>query len=153
QAKTKDALMQATEGERKAKSSAAESQAVLKFFQDKVLAAGRPQDEEGGLGTKTTIRQAIDAAEPDIAEAFRDQPAVEASVRNTLGETYRHLGEPTLAAAQHERAFQLRRDNLGLDHADSLDSMNNLALVYIDEGRILEAVAMLEEAFKRTKAR
>jgi hypothetical protein len=54
--------------------SAAEVRAVLKFFQDRVLAAARPESEEGGLGPQATIRVAVDAAEPGIAAAFADRP-------------------------------------------------------------------------------
>jgi hypothetical protein len=83
----------AAEGEAKAEGeksrrSAEESRAVLKFFQDQVLAAARPEGQEGGLGPEVTIRKAIDAAEPRIAVAFRDQPAIEASVRGVIGRSY-----------------------------------------------------------------
>jgi tetratricopeptide (TPR) repeat protein len=128
-----------------------ESQAVLKFFQDKVLAATRPEDQEGGLGRKATIRQAIDAAEPKIAESFRVQPAVEASIRNALGETYRFLGEPDLAIAQHERSLQLRRRVLGPNDGDTLDSMNNLAQSYVDADRLADAIPLYEECLRASK--
>src|SRR5205823_11206333 len=39
----------------KAKLSAAEAQAVLNFFQDQVLAAARPQGQDGGLGKDVSI--------------------------------------------------------------------------------------------------
>ena len=42
----------------------------------------------------------MDAAEPGIEKAFADQPTVEASIRETLAESYRYLGEPTLAVRQ-----------------------------------------------------
>jgi RNA polymerase sigma factor (TIGR02999 family) len=70
-----------SEGE-KSRRSAEESRAVLKFFQEQVLAAARPEGQEGGLGREVTIRQAVDAAKPRIGEAFRDQPTVEAVVRD-----------------------------------------------------------------------
>ena len=38
--------------EAKAKKSEAEAKTVLEFFQDKVLAAARPKDQEGGLGVR-----------------------------------------------------------------------------------------------------
>ena len=76
-------LLAANQKEQKAKEEAdrrrQESEAVLDFFRDKVLAATRPKDQEGGLGINTTIRAAIDAAEPQIADAFADQPLVEAA--------------------------------------------------------------------------
>ena len=64
----------ARDEEAKTKKSESETRAVLEFFQNKVLAAARPRDQEGGLGVEATIRKAVDAAEPNIASTFRDQP-------------------------------------------------------------------------------
>ena len=77
-------------------------------------AGGRPtRGPGGGLGKDVTVRKAVDAAEPKVAEAFKDQPIIEADVRDTLGLTYQYLGEYPLAIRQHERALELRRTNLG----------------------------------------
>jgi serine/threonine protein kinase/tetratricopeptide (TPR) repeat protein len=152
QARTQAALARATDEEQKARQSAAESQAVLKFFQDKVLAATRPEGQEGGLGKEVTIRRAVDAAEPKIAEAFRDQPAAEASIREALGLTYFYLDELALAIAQHERSRQLRRDTLGPDHPGTLAAMHNLAGAYQAAGRLKEAIQLNEETLQLLKA-
>jgi len=138
----------ASRAEHTANKSAAESRAVLDFFQNNVLAATRPEGEEGGLGREVTIRKAIDAAEPKIAEAFRDQPTVEASIRRALGETYNHLGEFALAIAQQERGLQLRRQALGPDHHDTLDSMNSLAIAFEKAGRFDRAISLGEQVLE-----
>ncbi len=91
-----------SEGE-KSRRSAEESRAVLKFFQEQVLAAARPEGQEGGLGREVTIRQAVDAAGPRIGEAFHDQPTVEAGVREAMGTTYYYLGEWSMAIRELER--------------------------------------------------
>jgi serine/threonine protein kinase len=119
---TTTGMLRARDAEGQARNEAAAKQAVLEFFQDHVLAAARP----GGLGIKATIRDAVNAAEPKIAEAFQDRPLVEAAIRNTLGVTYQYLRESKAAIQQHERALAVRRDHLGADHADTLTSMNNL---------------------------
>ena len=93
------------------------------FFKDEVLAAARPEDQEGGLGRTRPIRAAVDAAEPRIARAFEDQPVVEAAIRDTLGRTYKYLGEPELAIRQSQRALALQRRDLGPDHPDTLASL------------------------------
>jgi serine/threonine-protein kinase len=133
--------------------SAAESRAVLEFFQKQVLAATRPEGEEGGLSKDATIRAAVDAAEPKIEDAFRDQPAAEASIRHTLGLTYYYLGEPALAIRQHERSRHLRRQTLSPDHPDMLQSMNDLAIAYLKAGRLNDATPLLEETLMLTKAK
>jgi serine/threonine protein kinase/tetratricopeptide (TPR) repeat protein len=138
--------------EAKATRSAAESKAVLGFFEDKVLAATRPGGQEGGLDKDVTIRAALDAAEPKIAEAFRGQPAVEASIRNALGQTYFYLGEPSLAIAQFERSLRLRRETLGNDSVETLYAMNDLAEAYQAAGRTAESIELHEESARRQTA-
>ena len=44
---------------------------LLDFFEDRVLAAARPEGRAGGLGRDVTLRQAIDAALPAVAQASR----------------------------------------------------------------------------------
>jgi len=134
----------------RSKRSEAESRAVLGFFKTKVLAAARPQGYEGGLGNGVTLRAAVDAAEPGIEKSFADQPLVEASIRDTLGESYAYFGEPGLAIRQLARVLALRRQVVGLDHPDTLASMNNLAVAYHDAGRYTDALLLLEEILKRT---
>jgi eukaryotic-like serine/threonine-protein kinase len=153
QSRTQGALARATEEEQKARRSAAEADAVLAFFQDKILAATRPEGQDAGMGRDVTIRRAIDAAEPQIAAAFRDQPTAEASIRDTIGSTYYYLGEPAIAIPQYERSLQLVRESLGPGHPSLDVTRNNLANAYGKVGRVSEAIALLEESLKQEKAR
>jgi serine/threonine protein kinase/tetratricopeptide (TPR) repeat protein len=132
------------EGE-KARRSAAESLAVLSFFENQVLAAARPEGQAGGLGRNVTIRHALDAAEPKIALAFQQQPLVEASVRTVLGSTYHFLGESARAIGQLERALEIRKAKLEPGHPDTLTAQNNLAMAYQSSGRWDTAIPLLEQ--------
>jgi tetratricopeptide (TPR) repeat protein len=144
----------ATNAERQAKQSEDEAKAVLAFFQNHVLVAGRPKGfEGGGLGKDVTLRQAIAAAEARVAESFRDQPLVEASIRDVLGRTYYMLGEFQSPIAQHERALALRRANLEPDHYDTLATMHALTETYLWAGKTDLAVPLAEETFRRMKER
>jgi len=143
-------LQASNDSERSAKEEAV---AVLSFFQDKVLAAPRPENQMGGLGIDATIRAAVDAAEPLIAESFEDQQLVEASIRDTLGMTYGYLGEVELALSQHERARALRESELGREHPLTLSSMGKLAMAYYNAGRVDEALPLLEETLELQKAK
>jgi serine/threonine protein kinase/tetratricopeptide (TPR) repeat protein len=136
----------------RAKQSAEESQAVLKFFQDKVLAAARPKDQDGGLGREATIRDAVEAAEPLIAKSFTGRPAVAAAIRHTMGNTYFYLGKPKLAIAQLELAVADRRAHLGRDHSDTLDSVDDLAEAYLESGQFDKAIPLYEETLKLREA-
>src|SRR5579875_3625265 len=143
----------AVAAEQAAKRSEEDAKAVLGFFQNKVLSAGRPKGQDGGQGKDVTLREAVDAAEPEIAKAFADRPLVEASVRDTLGTTYYYLGELLHAIKQYEQALALRESKLGFDHPDTLTSRNNLAAAYWSSGRIAEAIRLHEQNLKLYEAK
>jgi eukaryotic-like serine/threonine-protein kinase len=138
---TDAALAQSEEARKRA-------EAVLGFLKEDVLAAARPVGQEGGLGKDVSVREAVDAAEPKIAEAFRDQPIVEAEIRDTLGTTYHYLGEAALAIRQLERTVRLLQTRFGSDHPETLASRNNLAMAFAADGRLAEAIRIEEELLK-----
>jgi serine/threonine protein kinase/Tfp pilus assembly protein PilF len=144
----KNRTEEARKGEAQA---AADARAVLDFFQDQVLAAARPENENGGLGVKATVREAVDAAEPKIAASFGERPLVEASIRNTLGLTYGCLRQDQAAIAQCERVLALRREHLGPDHPDTLRTMSNLATAYKDAGQLDKALPLWGQALAKEK--
>jgi tetratricopeptide (TPR) repeat protein len=115
---------------RAAQHSAEDTKAVLAFFLDKVLSAGRPKGWAGGLGKGVTLRGAVDAAEPEVAKAFADRPLAEALIREMLGATYQDLEAAALAVKQFERALALREAALGPAHADTTTCRNKLAVAY-----------------------
>jgi hypothetical protein len=129
----------ARKAEEAARRSEQDAKAVLAFFQNNLLAVGRSKGWAGGPTKNVTLRQAVDAAESQVAEAFADRPLVEASIRETLGTTYLDLGEPALAVKQCERALALREAVLGADHADTGDCRNKLAVAYRMADRTTEA--------------
>jgi len=140
--------------EQKAKQSAAESKAVLEFFQNKVLAAARPKGQEGGLGHDATIRAALDAVEPTIAAAFADQPAVEASLRNVLSVTYSTLGVYPKAEAHSRAVLELCRRSLGSDSQQAGEALGNLAYFMQLQNKLAEAEVFSRQALEvlpRTK--
>jgi eukaryotic-like serine/threonine-protein kinase len=132
----------------KSKRSAEQSEAVIKFFQDHILAAARPEGEEGGLGRNVTIREAIEVAVPKITETLKDQPAVEASIRSAIGISFILQGEPARAIAELERGTQLFEAQLGPDHPKTLDARHSLAEAYYVAGRTAQAIPLLEATLK-----
>jgi serine/threonine protein kinase/tetratricopeptide (TPR) repeat protein len=139
--------------ERQAAGAANEAKAVLEFLQNNLLAAARPEGQDGGLGKDVTLRKALDVARPAIANSFTDRPLVEAAVRQVLSETYRLLGEPAAAVRESERALELRKSNQGLEHPDTLVSMNGLAAAYQSAGRIQEALPLFGQALQLARAK
>ena len=146
----KAAVLDLDKAEKAAQRSAEETKAVLAFVKNKLLSAGRPGDvslaeafRAGGQGKDVTLRKAVDAAEPQIAEAFADRPLGEASVREMLGSTYLNLGEPARAVTQYERAFALR-EAIGINDPDTADCRNQLAVAYRLAGRSADASRLFD---------
>jgi tetratricopeptide (TPR) repeat protein len=147
------ARKKAAEERDRAVKAEADTKAVLGFFQDKVLSAGRPKDQEGGLGNKVTLREAVDAAKKNITDSFKDRPLVEASILDTLGTTYFYLGEGVLAIEPCERAVALREANLGPDHPDTLTSRYNLGNAYWLGGRASDSIPLLKQTLQQQEAK
>jgi len=129
----------------KARRAEASAQAVNDFLQNDLLAQASAATQSGP-STKPDpdlkVRTALDRAAERIEGKFAKQPQVEAAIRNTIGQTYTDLGLYPEAAKQLERALELRRRVLGLNHPDTLKSMNNLAHVYWHEGKYAQAEAL-----------
>jgi eukaryotic-like serine/threonine-protein kinase len=145
EAMAKSSEAKALQNEAQARAAEAEVRAVLGFFENNLLAAARPKDQQGGLGVDVTIRAALDKAEQQISKAFHDKPLVENAIRKTLGETYFLLGEMKLAAAQLERVIELSQAHLGADHRDTLAVMDLLGAAYRKGGRVKDSLALLEK--------
>ena len=112
----------------------AETQAVLRFVQNQILAAARPKGRNGGLGPGVTIREAIDAAVPFVEKSFKDQPLTEARLRETLGDSYWYLGDGKAAEAQYGPALAILTRLLGPDHRDTIQCVIQLGISYGMQG-------------------
>jgi tetratricopeptide (TPR) repeat protein len=134
-----------------AQAKEAEANAVVKFFEERVFAAGRPKGEEGGLGHNVALRDAIRASLPSLTASFQDQPLVEARLRMALGITFRHLGDHIKAAEQFEKARALCIRHLGPVHPNTLASITGLATSYKDLNRHAEALKLREETLAAQK--
>ncbi len=151
-----EALAAAT-AERQAKQTAlakeAETQAVLGFVQNQILAAARPKGRNGGLGPGVTLREAVDAAVPFVEKSFRDQPLTEARLRQTLGDSFWYLGDGKAAEAQYAPARAIFTKILGPDHRDTLQCLIQLGISYGIQGRNKESVNLYEEILPICKAK
>jgi hypothetical protein len=127
--------------------------AVLQFFQERVLAAARPKDQQGGLGTDATIRAALDAAEPTVAVTFQNRPSIEASLRSVLGQTYFRMGEWERAAQQFARAADRSRVAWGPDDDFAAQMTGFLAEAYVASGDVEKAVPLIEQALPILRAK
>ena len=100
-----------------------------------------------------TVRELLDRSAEVVATKFRDQPEVEAGIRQTIGDTYWALGRYDQAQQQLEPALAWRRQHLGADHPETLASMNSLGRLYQDCGRYTDAEALYREALAGRRRR
>ena len=125
----------------------AEAQSIADFLRTGVL--GTVTDANVGEATVTYM---LDVASKNLEGLFKDQPLVEASIRDTIGWTYRNLGELKAAEPHLERALQIRQEHLGAEHLDTLDSIDRLAWLLCDQGRYTEAAELLEKAMSACRS-
>jgi serine/threonine protein kinase/Tfp pilus assembly protein PilF len=127
---------------RRADTEAATANAVNEFLQNDLLAQASV-NMQSRPNTKPDpdlkVRTALDRAGSQIAGKFGAQPAVEASIRETIGFTYFDLGLFPEAQLHLERAFELRHRTLGQDGPESLPGMGALAQLYLYQGKYAQA--------------
>jgi serine/threonine protein kinase/Tfp pilus assembly protein PilF len=127
---------------KRADTEAATAKAVNEFLQNDVLAQAGAK-AQSGPNTKPDpdlkVRTALDRAAGRIEGKFTGRPAVEAAIRRTIGNTYSDLGLLTDAQKQLERAYELSRRAVGDQAADTLGTLNDLAVVYWAQGKYAAA--------------
>ena len=141
-ARTRQERDRAVAERQRANNEAATAKAVTEFLQNDLLAQASDATQAGPQ-TKPDpdlkVRTALDRAAARIAGKFDQQPLVEASIRQTIGETYVDLGLWPEARHEFERAFDLRARLLGENHPDTLKSMQSLANQYRTGGDYTQA--------------
>jgi tetratricopeptide (TPR) repeat protein len=128
--------VQARRATKRAQEEAANADAVKDFLTEDLLAQASP---EFTTNRNLTARELLDRASGKIRDRFTNQPLVEASIRYTLGDTYRFLGEFSLAEQHIRRAVEIRTEKLGSDDPATVKALSELALLYAQLGRDAEA--------------
>jgi eukaryotic-like serine/threonine-protein kinase len=131
----------------RAEQALALAEAVNTFLVDDLL--GSADIEVSAAGGEVTVRQILAQASATASERFEGRPLVEAGVRFTLGTSLRGLGDRSAAEAEFQQALELRRQHLGADHADTLQTAHRLASVMHQLGRFDEAGALYRDTWER----
>src|SRR5205823_270248 len=107
------------------------------FLRNDLLAEAAPA--KNARNKKVTVEEVLGRAALRVAGKFAQQPRIEAAIRQTIGGTYFALGDYPAAQFHLERALEVRRDVLGEEHPDTLNSMNDLALLHKVQGQFSKA--------------
>jgi tetratricopeptide (TPR) repeat protein len=126
----------------KAKTEAAKSQTVAQFMTGMLKGVG----PSVALGRDTTmLREILDQTTERLNE-LKDQPAVEAYLRATLGNVYHDLGQYASAEAMHREALALRHKLFGDEHPDIAASLNDLGETLKKQHEFAEAELLFGQA-------
>ncbi|HVV71164.1 MAG TPA: serine/threonine-protein kinase, partial [Verrucomicrobiae bacterium] len=145
-ASTSVMYLKARAAEGRAASQAAMALAVNEFLQEDILkqSTARMNYRWRRSLQPPNLLQGLARAEDNVAKRFRRQPIVEAAVRFALGEAYANLGRPSNAIPQLQRALELRKRELGLEHPDTLDTVEELAVAYAYSHDFTNSVELLK---------
>jgi eukaryotic-like serine/threonine-protein kinase len=97
-----------------------------------------------------TVRNLIDTtilkpAVKAVDEQFRDQPILDAQLRETLAWLHESMGLQDEAVSLQRNAFEDRRRSQGLEHPDTLTCRRYLAQLLSWHGKLAEAETLLAE--------
>jgi eukaryotic-like serine/threonine-protein kinase len=115
-----------------------EARAVNEFLQNDLLAQASAYEQarpDTRVDPDLKVRTTLDRAAARIEGKFDSQPLVEASIRQTIGNTYKELGLFPEADRHIARAIELRQSELGEMHNDTLSSMNTMAQLRVLQGK------------------
>ena len=135
----------------RANREAAVAQAVNDFLQNDMLAQASAANQSGPSAKPDPdlkVRTALDRAAQHIAGKFDQQPEVEASIRDTMGQTYMDLGLYPEARKHLQRALDLHRRLLGAENPKTLKTMSRLGRTARLQGKDAEAETLLARALE-----
>lgn len=123
-----------------AANEAASLREVVDFMNQDLMLFADPRAEPN---RRISLRSVVDRASARLNRKTFEKPAVEASIRTTLGETYRGLGEYGAAEAHLQRARALYRTLYGQTHAHTLAASARLVTVLLHQDKYDEAAKEL----------
>ena len=92
----------------------------------------------------TVLRPAVTA----IDSEFRTQPLVDATLRQTLAQVHLALGSADEALPLQQRAYEIRKRELGETHRDTLDALDRIGMITETQGRPAEAEPFYRQAYE-----
>jgi eukaryotic-like serine/threonine-protein kinase len=118
------------------------------FLRDMLASA----DPGQALGREVTVREVLDRAGGSVELGLKDQPEVQAAIRETIGNTYMSLGLYNAARSQLEAALATRRAVLGERHPDVAASLDALGTLEYYTGEYDHAVPLFGKALEMERA-
>ncbi len=124
----------------------ADPDAQLAAF-DRLWSRVNAADAARNLIDETVLKPAVASVDAE----FKDQPLVDASLRQSLASVYRVLGMYDVAYPFQTAAYETRKRLLGDDHPDTLLSINSLGMLTLFRGDGAKAEPILRESLDRCR--
>jgi len=126
----------------KAEEANAASTQINQFLTDMLSSVGA----SGPARKPVLVRDALDNAANEIATRFHDQPLVEASVELVIGQAYTRLTLNQKAELHLKRSLEIRRQVLGNDNLDTIETVDALATAFGYDGNSAEETPLSRES-------
>ncbi len=138
--------------QKRADNEAATAKAIDEFLRNDLLrqASAVGQDAGAEADPDIKVRTVLDRAAGRVAGRFTGKPQVEASIEDTIGQTYFDLGLYAQAKNHLQRALQLNQSALGSDNVATLGVAEKLGETYRSAGDLAKAEALLKETVARS---
>lgn len=132
-----------------AQGARATAEAVSQFQADLLASA----DPDKSLGKRVTVWDVMNSAVRELDNGkLKEQPAVEAAVRVTIGSTFRALGQFDAAEPNLKKAVELYRTRGTRSGLGLAAGLSNLGLNYYEQGRLDAAEPLYKEAIGLKRA-
>ena len=140
--------IQATRARQREATARADAQAVTTFLAGDLLASVYPEKTKG---QEVTVRYILASASEHLEERLIGSPRARAKVHETLGQTYRKMGDYVTAEGHLQRALEVHRQHLGEEDPSTLTSMAQLGWLYWCQGCYEASAPLLDEAYHRRR--
>lgn len=125
-----------TAEQKRAQAEAAKATQIAQFAQG--MLSGIDPATAGDMD-KRLVRLILDESARRVESELNAQPDVQAAIHQTIGQSYQAIGALTEARIHLEKALEARRSVLGTDHADTLASMDSVAMLDLEQGEHAKA--------------
>lgn len=109
-------------------------------------------DPAQARGEEISVREVLEQASGRMETQLADQPDVLSRMQAIIGTVFTHIGQYDKAEAALTRALDLQRSRHGLDHPETLETMQAMAQLEMARGDYGAAETLLKEVLARLLA-
>jgi len=117
-----------------AQTEAQKAQQAVSFLMEMFESA----NPEESLGDTLTVYDLLKKGVQNT-EALGDQPVLKSQMFEVIGRVYRSLGEYQNARSLLEKSYRLRLQEFGLQHPETVESLDQIGILLSEEGKFSEA--------------